>query len=61
MDRGVARCFPGGIRELFYTKAFAGLSVVLAEYGDGGFATEAGATGEGPFEPKWISGNPQGS
>ena len=42
---------PGGLRELFYADGFAGLPLVLAEYGDGGFATEAGATTAGPFEP----------
>ena len=52
---------PGGLRELFYADGFAGLPLVLAEYGDGGFATEAGATTAGPFEPRWISGEPQAS
>jgi len=50
---------PGGLRELFYADGFAGLPLVLAEYGDGGFATEAGAADAGPFEPRWISGAPQ--
>jgi hypothetical protein len=47
---------PGGIRELFYTKGVAGFPVVLAEYAEGRFATEAGATKAGPFTPRWISG-----
>jgi hypothetical protein len=50
---------PGGLRELFYAKGFAGLPLALAEYGEGGFATESGADREGPFEPRWISGSPQ--
>lgn len=52
---------PGGVRELFYADGLAGLPLVLAEYGDGGFATEAGATAAGPFSPRWISGQPQGA
>jgi hypothetical protein len=50
---------PGGLRELFYAAGFAGLPLALAEYGEEGFATESGATREGPFEPRWISGAPQ--
>ena len=49
---------PGGIRELFYANGLAGFPVVLAEYPDGRFATEAGATKAGPFTPRWISGSP---
>ena len=50
---------PGGLRELFYADGLAGLPLVLAEYGDGGVATESGATRPGPFEPRWVSGEPQ--
>ncbi len=49
---------PGGIVELFYANGPAGLPLVLAEYADGRFATEAGATKAGPFTPRWISGEP---
>jgi hypothetical protein len=51
---------PGRLRELVYATGFAGLPLALAEYGEGGFATESGADREGPFEPRWISGGPQG-
>jgi hypothetical protein len=46
---------PGGVRELFYADGLAGLPMVVAHYGDRGFATEIGATGDRPYEPRLIS------
>jgi hypothetical protein len=46
---------PGGVHELYYGKAIAGLPFVLARYGDEGLMRATGALDNADYQPRYVT------